>query len=234
MKVVIAIQARLNSTRLPKKALLDLCGRPMIAQQMRRMRSIQEADRVVVACPEADRKEFFWATGVDPVTGPEEDVLTRMLNVATETGADKIVKVGADCPLVPPDGIAYGISLCKGEKLVQNWRPRLHPDGFDFDIWDVQYLQHLGTRLQGADREWFSSWAAEHDGPGKFIGSDVNLSKVRLTVDEQVDLDLVRMIYKDMAGEIWGARDIMNWVRNHPVEMKMNAHLVKDFGARPK
>jgi spore coat polysaccharide biosynthesis protein SpsF (cytidylyltransferase family) len=234
VKVVIAVQARLGSKRLPEKAMADVCGRPLVAQLVRRMKSVRNAHAVVVACPEKDRKEFFWATGTEPVTGPEDDVLTRMLNVLDATDADKLVKVGADCPLCPPDGVEYAIAMSRGEKLVQNTRPRLHPDGFDFDIWDADYLRDLDKRLKGEDREWFASWAMSHDGPGKHVGTNVDLSKWRLTVDYPEDLELIRAIFKDMKGAVWGARDVIEWCAMHPDELKRNAHLVTNFGARPK
>ena len=234
MRTVIAIQARLSSSRLPNKALVDLNGKPLICQLLRRLRAVRNVDAVVVACPEKDAAAFWKATSVQPITGPEDDVLTRILNVADELEADKVVKVGADCPLVPPDGIEYGIKLSSGQRLVQNWRPRMHPDGFDFDIWDVDYLRDLSMRLQGADREWFASWAAEHDGPGRWIPSNHDASRIRLTVDYPEDLEVVRAIYKDMGDEIWGASLIFQWCLNNPQWVKLNQKHVKDFGARPK
>src|SRR5687767_15980090 len=103
MRVVIVIQARLGSARMPNKALANISGKPLIKQLCRRLRAVKGADDVVVACPQKDAGHFSRAIGTYPIVGPEEDVLTRMLIAAKETEADKIVKVGADCPLAPPD-----------------------------------------------------------------------------------------------------------------------------------
>lgn len=235
MRVVIAIQARLGSSRLPNKALVDLGGRPLICQLLRRLRAVRFADAVVVACPEKDASAFRAATSVHPITGPEEDVLTRILNVADQLEADKIVRVGADCPLVPPDGIEAGIKICENKNLVQNWKPRIWPDGFDFDIWDVGYLRQLSMKYTNGDREWFASKAASEN-PGTHMRGQYreNLSKWRLTVDYPEDLEVVRAIYEDMGSEVWGAGLVLQWCATHPREMKKNAHHVKDFGARPK
>ena len=235
MRTVVAIQARLSSSRLPNKALADVNGKPMICQQLRRLRAVRGIDAVAVACPPKDAPAFWKATSVQPITGPEEDLLTRILNVADELEADKIVRVGADCPLAPPDGIEAGIKLCEKEKLVQNWRPRIWPDGFDFDIWDVPYLRQLSMKYTNGDREWFASKAAAET-PGIHMKGQYreNLSRWRLTVDYPEDLEVIRAIWRDMGDEVWGAALVLQWCANNPRWMASNQKYVSDFGARPK
>lgn len=233
MRTVIAIQARLGSSRLPNKALMDVAGKPLIVQMMRRLKSVKGIYTVAVACPDKDVEDFRKATQEWPIWGPEDDVLTRILNVAKTYQADRIVRVGADCPLVPVDAIEWALKTFPDERLVQNVQPRMHPDGFDFDIWHTSYLLDLDKRLKGADREWFVSWALKHDGPGQYIPSNVDLYKWRLTVDYPEDLDLIRKIFEDMDGELWTTQRLIEWCCTHPRDMKMNQHRVTDFGARP-
>ena len=233
MRTVIAIQARLGSSRLPNKALVDLGGKPLIVQLVRRLKTVKGVGMVVVACPHKDEDAFREVLGYQTIPGPEDDVLTRILNVANFLGAERIVKVGADCPLAPADAIEWALKTFPEERLIQNTVPRMHPDGFDFDIWHTEYLKDLDKRLKGDDREWFASWAMKHDGPGRYIPSNVNLSKWRLTVDYPEDVDLIRKIYEDMGSEVWDSRRIIEWCSTHPRDMKLNAHRVTDFGARP-
>ena len=152
MRVIIAIQCRLSSERMPRKVLADVCGKPMLLRQIERLRKVAAVDGVVVACPEDDAEAIRRAVGVMPVVGPEKDILTRIMNVAQETEADKIVKVGADCPLAPPDLIALGVELSRNHGLVQNTVPRMYPDGFDFEVWDTGMLKNLDAILSGDDR----------------------------------------------------------------------------------
>lgn len=233
MRTVIAIQARLGSSRLPNKALIDIHGKPLIVRLLRRLKSVKGIYTVVVACPPQDAEAFRKVIGEWPIQGPEDDVLTRILNVANTFKADRIVKVGADCPLVPADGIEWALKTFPNDRLVQNTAPRIYPDGFDFDIWHTEYLNDLDKRLKGADREWFASWAMKHDGPGRFLGAAHNLSAWRLTVDYPEDVELIRKIYEDMGEEIWDSRRILEWCATHPKDMKINRHRVTDFGARP-
>lgn len=233
MRVIIAIQCRLSSSRMPRKALADLCGKPMLQRMIDRLRTVVAADGVVVACPESDADAIQKAVGVRPIIGPEDDVLTRIMNVAKETEADKIVKVGADCPLAPPDLIALGIEMSKDEGIVQNTLPRMYPDGFDFEVWDTELLEDLDKLLSGKDREWFTSWALEHC-TSKFITQQEDLSKLRLTVDYPEDLEVIRAIYEDMGDEHWGCAQVIQWCQRNPKVMRLNQKHVTDFGARPK
>lgn len=233
MRTVVAIQARLGSSRLPNKALVDLGGKPLIVQMLRRLKSIRGIHTVVVACPPQDAEKFRMATGEWPIIGPEEDVLTRILNVAKTFDADRIVRVGADCPLAPADGIEWALRRYPDERLVQNTVPRTYPDGFDFDIWHTSYLKELSSRLTGLDREWFVSCAIKSDRTCISVHAQNDLSRWRLTVDYPEDVELLRKIYEDMGSEIWDSKRVLEWCARHPRDMKINQHRVTDFGARP-
>jgi len=236
MRTVIAIQARLGSSRMPRKILCDLHGRPMLNQILRRCRAVSNADGVAIACPEWDKTPIKMATGLDPITGPEDDVLTRLLNVADELEADKLVRVTADCPLIPPDMIRLGIEAMEKAHtpVVQNWRPRTFPDGFDFEVWDVPVLQALSEKLRGKDREYFALWAMNNNMTNRSIEGRENLSKWRLTVDYPEDLEVVRAIYAEMGDEVWGSDLILRWCAKNPHIMKLNKKHVKDFGESQK
>jgi len=235
MRTVIAIQARLASTRLPRKILSDICGKPMLSQIVRRCRAVPNADAVAIACPEKDSEVIFRATGMFPITGPEDDCLSRLLNVADELEADKLVRVTGDCPLIPPDLIRAAIETATKDKalpLVQNWRPRTFPDGFDFEVWDVPLLRKLSMRLTSEkDREYFSLWALNNKLDNHSMRNQgTDFSRMRFTVDYLEDLEVVRAIYEEMGDEVWGANLVVQWGMTHPEIMKKNAKHVKDFG----
>lgn len=237
MRTVIAIQARLSSERMPRKILADICGRPMLSHIVRRCRAVQNAEAVAIACPEGDQGPIFSATGVRPITGPEHDLLTRLLNVADDLEADKLVRVTADCPLIPPDLIRAGIETAEKDgalPCVQNWRPRTFPDGYDFEVWDVPVLRLLSTQLRDKDREWFASWYVDGKGNHHSMQNKPNLAHLRLTVDYPEDLEVIRAIYEDMGDEVWGSELVARWCIANPQVMRKNQKHVKTFGARPK
>ncbi len=102
MKTVIILQARLDSTRLPRKALLKLEGEPLIVRAMRAL-SLVEADERVLATDEASAAELHTLArreGFKAFSGPKEDVLERYRMAASEFGAELVIRATGDNPLV--------------------------------------------------------------------------------------------------------------------------------------
>ena len=96
MKTVIVIQARLGSSRLPCKTLLNLHGLPVIDWVVGRCARSELADDLVVALPDTRRDEVLArhlrAQGVNTFRGSEQDVLSRMHGAAAAHGADLVVR----------------------------------------------------------------------------------------------------------------------------------------------
>src|SRR5690348_14935314 len=104
MKRVVIIQARMTSSRLPGKVLMDLCGRPMLAQQIQRLKQCISCDDIVIATTTngADDPLVVLAhcEEVRSYRGSEHDVLSRFVGAMNEACADVVVRVTADCPLL--------------------------------------------------------------------------------------------------------------------------------------
>ena len=107
MKIGALITARLKSTRLTKKVLRPLGGRPMISHLIDRMRRVHLADTVVVITSTVEQDdelaEYTVGYGVECYRGDPEDVLYRMSCAARENDLDWVVSVTADNPWVSPE-----------------------------------------------------------------------------------------------------------------------------------
>lgn len=105
-KVTAIIQARMSSSRLPGKVLLDIAGRPMLQWVVERARGARSVDVVVVATtndPSDDPVAAFCQDQDIPYTrGSLHDVLDRYVQTARKVEADIIVRLTADCPLLDP------------------------------------------------------------------------------------------------------------------------------------
>lgn len=102
---IAIVQARLGSSRLHRKALLDLCGRPMITHVLERVLQVPELSAVVLAVPASDVSAM--PTGRWLVRGYPEiadgDVLGRFVRVIDEfPQCDTVMRVTGDCPLLNP------------------------------------------------------------------------------------------------------------------------------------
>ena len=106
MRVATIIQARMGSTRLPGKVLLDLGGRTVLARVIERALMIPGCDVVVCAVPEsADDNpvaEEAARAGAVVTRGSTTDVLDRYWRAAQAVEADAIMRITSDCPLIDP------------------------------------------------------------------------------------------------------------------------------------
>lgn len=236
MKRTVIIQARMNSTRLPGKVLLDLAGSPMLAWQIRLLKQCREVDEIVVATTKsfadeplvqlANREEVRWFRGSD------EDVLSRFVGAAREAAADVVVRVTADCPLLSPEVTDQVIRELTDHPATcdyaSNVLERTYPRGLDVEAFFFDTLLRC-------DRLGVSALSREHvtvfpraERPDLFMLRSVedteDHSDLRWTVDTERDLELVRRIYQelDLAGRLVSYAEIRAYVRANPVLANYN------------
>jgi spore coat polysaccharide biosynthesis protein SpsF len=150
-RVVAIIQARMGSSRLPGKVLLDLAGKPMLARVVERVRMARSVNLVAIATtiePSDDPVEAFCQEQGIPVTrGSLHDVLDRYYQAARIWQAGTVVRVTADCPLVDPGLIDATVDLYTryhldfaANRLPPPWK-RTYPIGLDVEVCSFAALQ---------------------------------------------------------------------------------------------
>ena len=106
MKTVFLITARLKSTRLPNKLLREVCGRPIFAHMIDRLKLIKGVDQIVICTstnPQDDPLlELAKSEGVACFRGDEDDVIKRLADAAAGFDADYVLSITADCPFSDP------------------------------------------------------------------------------------------------------------------------------------
>jgi len=107
MKVVVSIEARMGSSRLPGKSLKKILGKPMLELMIERVKDCKEIDDIVVATSSNKKddaiEELTSKLQVNCFRGSEDDVLDRVLNAAKMVNADVILELWGDCPLIDPE-----------------------------------------------------------------------------------------------------------------------------------
>jgi spore coat polysaccharide biosynthesis protein SpsF len=240
-KRVIIIQARMSSTRLPGKVLMDLAGRPMLAQQLRRLKCCRRADEIIVAtttnCADdqvvnvADAEQVRW------YRGSEFDVLSRYLGAARESQAQMIIRVTSDCPLIDPEIVDLVIQELEGHAkeydFAANIVERTFPRGLDTEAFFLDVLERLGRLGTSAPAREHVTYFLHYERPDLFakrsVTDPVNNSDLRWTVDTPEDMSLIRSLYQELnLGEtLWPYKDMVQYVRKNPRLMAMNAHVVQ-------
>lgn len=237
MRRVIIVQARMTSTRLPSKVLMDLAGRPMLAQQLRRLKRCATADEIVLATTINATDDPVVALArqeaVSWFRGSEHDVLSRYVGAAREQRADVVVRVTADCPLIDPEVLDRVVNELTDHQSVcdyaSNVEERTFPRGLDVEAF------FFDTLLR-ADRMSRSVLAREHvtpliyaEQPNLFLRRSVTDSRngadLRWTVDTPADLQLVRTLYEHLGLEtcMLNYGEMLAHVRAHPELTQMNA-----------
>jgi spore coat polysaccharide biosynthesis protein SpsF (cytidylyltransferase family) len=212
-KVVCVIQARLGSTRLPRKTLADLHGYPIIEHVVQRARGMRLCDSVMAVVPEGDHEliDVLQALNVDVVTGSETNVLERYVLAAERYNATYVVRVTGDCPFFDPRAGDEVIKLMQqhvdcyyasNNTLTSGW-----PDGTDVEVTRRYLLTEAlsDPHCTDTDREHVTTWIQRQclrSSPSHVRHAHVltrptdALSSLKLSIDTQENLDTARAIWK--------------------------------------
>ena len=215
MKTVIVIQARLGSSRLPCKTLLNLHGLPVIDWVVGRC---ARSDDLVVALPETRRDEVLArhlrAQGVNTFRGSEQDVLSRMHGAAAAHGADLVVRVCADNPLIWGGEIDNLIRFYQREHTAGNCdyaynhipRNNLYPDGLGAEIVSFElFTKAMNEATLPAHREHCLSYIV--DNPELFAirtfdPLDPALHHPEMKLDMDTADDFINLALRDIRPDI--------------------------------
>jgi spore coat polysaccharide biosynthesis protein SpsF len=227
------IQARMASTRLPGKVMMEIIEKPILYWVFERVRRAELVDRVVVGTSvnelDDEIEEFCLANDIEVRRGDEDDVLNRFYEIVKELQPSLIVRITADCPLVDPeviDGVIDGMGI-EGMEYCSNVIRRTYPRGLDTEVFTYEVLERVWKSAKlPYEREHVTPYI--YNNPDNFMlfnfNYDHNFTQIRLTVDEEKDLELVRCIYEELykEGEIFTYEDVLNLLKEKPHLIEMN------------
>ncbi len=238
--MVAIIQARMGSSRLPGKVLKDIGGEPMLFREVLRARRAQSLGQVVIATTTDTSDDavaaFCDSKGIPLFRGDPYDVLDRYYQAARTFGAETIVRLTGDCPVIDPGEIDRTVSAFfdagvdfAANRLPPPWE-RSTPIGMDTEV--VSF-----AALERAWREAEAKYAREHvmpylyEEPGRFnilvVDHDPDLGHIRLTVDTPEDLALIRRIYEHFGNtDDFSLDDILSLLEQKPDWLAINAGVV--------
>ena len=229
------------SSRLPGKVLIDIDGEAMLGRVVTRSARARLIDQAVIATStgaEDDRIEAYCtARGYDIFRGNEGDVLDRCYQAARRFGADAIVRITADCPLIDGAVIDRVIAayLAEGCDYASNTLTCTYPDGLDVEVFSFSALEtawreaarasdreHVTPYIRSASR--FRLFNVENE-------SGRSLRHLRWTVDVPRDLEFVRAVYSRLrAKENFGWREVLSLLDAEPGLDRINSGQVRNDG----
>lgn len=240
MKIVLIIQARMNSERLPGKVLKPILGKPMLSYLIERVKQVKEVNEVVLATTVNDSDDAIAdlgrKEGIAVFRGSEDDVLSRFYEAAKMCRADAVVRVTGDCPVIDPHVISQVIQ-CFQEKrgnvdYVSNFVKRTHPRGLDAEIFSFRALEEaFQESTSTSEREHVTPFIYHR--PSRYrlasVEHSVNLSKHRWTVDTPEDFILLQNIISSLypLNPSFTLEDIVKLIQTHPEWENLNAHVTQ-------
>ncbi|MDD5450221.1 MAG: glycosyltransferase family protein [Candidatus Omnitrophica bacterium] len=229
------IKARLGSTRLPGKALKEVCGKPLLRHIYERIAFSRLIDKTVIATADTEANkpivEFAERYGIDYYAGSESDLIDRIYNAAKKFKGDIIVKIGADCPFADPAVIDDVIQFYLGHKdkydYVCNTLPPTYPDGLDTEVLPFSTIERAWREIKDPFwREWISSYIVEHPGQYKTgnLANEQDLSGLRWTLDYEEDYVFVCRVFEKLypKKKFFLMDDILRLLRQEPSIAEIN------------
>jgi len=241
MSVIIVLQARLSSTRLPGKVLQPICGFPMLGLQLERIKRAKHFERLVVATS-TDQHDNPIAKlcedlQVDCYRGSLEDVLDRFYKAAKQYEPIHVVRLTGDCPLTDPELIDAVIQhhIVSGADYTSNTMDPTFPDGLDVEVVRFSALEqaHAAAKLN-SEREHVTPYFYNH--PELFrlasFKSKIDRSPMRWVVDEPADFNFVTRVYEYLysAKPNFNTNDVLALLEDNPDLALINASYRRNEG----
>lgn len=240
MKIVATIEARMSSSRLPGKVLMEALGRPMLHHLVRRLRAVPSIDEIVLATTvnagDDILVEFAKTEGILAFRGSEDDVMGRVVGAGEMANADVIVEITGDCPIIDPDIVEQTIRMFRAHShqaaYAANNHIKTYPDGMDTQVFRLESLQKSAAMTnEPLDREHVSLHMRNNSKlfPHVYLIAPPSLHapELGLTLDEPADYELLRRIIEHFgeAKPLFGCGDVLRLLEANPDWIEINRNV---------
>lgn len=233
----------MGSSRLPGKVLMEAIEKPMIRHVVDRVRRCSRLSMVIIATSthvqDDPLAEYCNKENIPCFRGSEDNVLDRYYHAAKKYRSDVVVRITGDCPLIDPDVITKVIDLfLTGEyDYTSNVFPPTYPDGLDVEVVSMRALETAWKEaVRPMDREHVTCFVSENKDPKRFRKGNVensrDLSKYRLTVDEERDIRVVRAVLEHFGDNKCTMDQIISFLDANPEILSVNSGIERNEGSK--
>jgi len=228
----VIVQARMGSTRLPKKMLVDINGRSVIGMLLDSLRNLPDRFKVVVAISNHKDDDVLCShikeLGFEIFRGDENDVLSRYYNCSLKFGFNQIIRIPGDNPFIPISLINFFIQ--KWEEIdnidyMSNILEDSYPIGMHFEIMTFEALeQAYKNSSEEFEREHVTPYIYNNSKFKCFnIQSEFDFSNYRFTIDYFEDIQFARILDKLITKEVdHDINALIKIVKENPSLKKIN------------
>jgi spore coat polysaccharide biosynthesis protein SpsF len=230
------VAGRMGSSRLPGKTMALLAGRPSLAHIVDRLRRVPQLAGVIVATTgealDEPIRRLAEELEVPCHSGSADDVLDRTIAAARGVGAQTIVQVTGDCPLVEPELVAQAVELYRGERpdyVSTVLGGETFPVGLDVEVFSTDLLSEVESLTDDArDREHVSTYIYERPERFRCLGIEAvgprRRPDLRVCIDTAEDLEVVGAVYDAMwpTNPTFGIDDVIDFLDRHPELARLN------------
>lgn len=209
MNVLSIIQARIGSSRLPRKVLMEIEGKPILEHLIDFLKFSQLTNKIIVATSKLNQddeiEKLALKNNVDCYRGSEIDVLARYYECATKFQGDLIVRITADCPLLDPRLVDQAIEICIKSNCdyASNMIHQTYPLGYLVEAVKFTILDKLHkTQHDPLSREHVTYHIRQHPEQYKIeeilLPQNLDRHNWRLTIDYKEDYELLSKIFSKL------------------------------------
>lgn len=236
MEFLVVSQARMTSTRLPGKVLLQVLGKSLLQYQIERVRSAKLPTRLVIATTKNKEDdpilELCERLKVDVVRGSEQDVLSRYWLASERFPTSHVVRITSDCPLIDPRVLDSSIHKYMDGSVDYLSNSEAYPNGMNVEIFSREMLREAFEKGQlPYEKEHVTPYFYTH--PELFkLGQMTSARKYprhRLTVDTPADFELIKTLIERLSlkNPDFNLDDICEEMERDPSLSEINAHIVQ-------
>ena len=242
MTVGIIIQARMGSTRLPGKVLMNADKTDtMLDYSIAQLKKCQYVDKIIIATSILERDDVIEQhcknMGIDVFRGSEKDVLDRHYQCAKTFSLSTILRIPSDKPLIDPKIVDLVIQNFDSDKFdyIANFQVTeengslvyrsTYPSGTEVEIMSLETLEKTWNEATTLDEK-------EHVTPYVYLNPDKfkikildleqDLSGYRWSLDYENDLKVIREIIKNIQNRPIITKDIIEFLKKNPNIVEMN------------
>ncbi len=235
INITAIIEARMNSSRLPGKVLLEVNNQPMLYYLVKRLKSVKLIDTICLATTTDSSDDvlesFAKKNSISCFRGSENDVMGRVLNASHKFNADLVIEITGDCPLIDPNLVSQAIEIFINNDVnyVNNNTIRSYPDGMDIRIFEPKtLLKSYNLTKSSLEREHVTLHIKKNPDIFSYINiiapPNLNYPNIGLTLDEESDYILIKKIIESLSIKniLFDCETILNLINKDTHLLKIN------------